>query len=99
MQSREKAYMRASINNAWVKLDYYYALLAESPLFAAAVILHPGHGLPFLEEVWSDQGQWLIDAKRDLEAYFDRWYQHPEASRDSFRPSPSPGPQQQQYRL
>lgn len=96
MQSRERAYMRASINNAWVKLDYYYALLAESPLFAAAVILHPGHGLPFLEEVWSDQGQWLVDAKQDLEAYFNRWYRHPEASRDPFSPSPSPGSQQQQ---
>lgn len=41
-------------------------------------------------------GQWLVDAKRDLEAYFDRWYRHPEAPGDPFSPSPSPGPQRQQ---
>jgi hypothetical protein len=98
MQEREKAFMRASINNAWVKLDQYYALLAESPLFTAVVILHPGHGLQFLETMWSDEGQWLVDAKRDLEAYFDRWYHHSEASGDPFSPLPSPGPQQQQTR-
>jgi len=95
MQPDERAYMRASINNAWAKLNYYYAILAESPLFAAAVILHPSHGLPFLEEVWSDQGQWLIDAKRDLNTYFDRWYRY-EISGDPFSPSPSPGPPQLQ---
>uniref|UniRef100_A0A0D2YKL0 HAT C-terminal dimerisation domain-containing protein n=1 Tax=Fusarium oxysporum (strain Fo5176) TaxID=660025 RepID=A0A0D2YKL0_FUSOF len=36
-----RAYIRASINNGWKKLDEYYSKLGESPLFAAAVILHP----------------------------------------------------------
>lgn len=94
MQSDERAYMRASINNAWVKLDEYYALLANSPLYSAAVILHPEYGLSFLEEVWADQGQWLLNAKQDLKDYFERWYLVSEDPDDPFSPSPSPGPQQ-----
>ncbi|KAJ4294932.1 hypothetical protein N0V88_005171 [Collariella sp. IMI 366227] len=97
MQSDERAHMRALITNAWVKLDEYYALLADSPLYSAAVILHPEYGLLFLEEVWSDQGQWLLNAKQDLKDYFERWYLASEDHNDPFSPSPSasPGPQQQ----
>jgi hypothetical protein len=95
MQADERAYMRASITNAWVKLDQYYTLLGHSPLFAAAVILHPGHGLRFLEQIWADQAQWLSDAKKSLKLYFERWYLDPNDPSDPFSPSPSPGPQQQ----
>jgi hypothetical protein len=45
MEGQERASMRASINNAWVKLNEYYTLLGRSPLFAAAVILNPDLGL------------------------------------------------------
>jgi hypothetical protein len=97
MQSNERAYMRASITHAWVKLDEYYALLADSALYSAAVILHPEYGLSFLEEVWADQGQWLLNAKQDLKDYFERWYLASEKPNDPFSrsPSASPGPQQQ----
>lgn len=71
MQPEARAFIRASINNAWAKLNHYYTSLDESPLFAAAVILHPSFGLPYLEELWSDQSQRLVDVKRDLETYFD----------------------------
>jgi hypothetical protein len=47
IQPDGRAYMRASIN-AQAKLDQYCALLGDSPLFAAAVILHPGRGIQFL---------------------------------------------------
>lgn len=96
MQSDERAHMRASITNAWVKLDEYYALLADSPLYSAAVILHPEYGLSFLEEVWSDQGQWLLNAKQDLKDYFERWYLASEDHNDPFSPSPSASPRPQQ---
>lgn len=95
MQTDERAYMRASIINAWVKLDEYYTLLADSPLYSAAIILHLEYGLSFLEEVWADQGQWLLNAKQDLKDYFERWYLASEDHDGPFSPSPSasPGPQ------
>ena len=76
MQGRERASIRASINNAWIKLDEYYTLLGRSPLFAASVILNPGLGIRWLEASWtsSEQLLWLLEAKRDIRDYFERWY-------------------------
>ncbi|KAM4061960.1 PIF1-like helicase [Hirsutella rhossiliensis] len=72
-----RAYFRASINNGWKKLDEYYNKLGESPLFAAAVILHPRFGISWLEAAWVTEEQlaWVRDAKVGMKDYFARWYQ------------------------
>jgi hypothetical protein len=76
LQARERASIRASINNAWKKLDEYYTKLADSPLFTAAIILDPNLGLRWLRRRWRDpeQHEWLVAAKDGLKEYFDRWY-------------------------
>ncbi|EGU73935.1 hypothetical protein FOXB_15554, partial [Fusarium oxysporum f. sp. conglutinans Fo5176] len=58
-----RAYIRASINN-------------ESPLFAAAIILHPRFGISWLEATWVSEEQlaWVRDAKAGIKDYFTRWY-------------------------
>ncbi|RKK06792.1 hypothetical protein BFJ65_g18346 [Fusarium oxysporum f. sp. cepae] len=72
-----RAYIRASINNGWKKLDEYYSKLGESPLFAAAVILHSRFGISWLEATWATEEQlaWVRDAKAGIKDYFARWYQ------------------------
>ncbi|KJZ68419.1 hypothetical protein HIM_12196 [Hirsutella minnesotensis 3608] len=72
-----RAYIRASINNGWKKLDEYYNKLGDSPLFAAAVILHPRFGISWLEATWVTEEQlaWVRDAKVGMKDYFARWYQ------------------------
>jgi hypothetical protein len=82
-----RAYVRTSINNAWVKANEYYDKLGESPLFSAAVVLHPALNLTWLEANWAapEQLQWLQDAKQGLQSYFDKWYP---ASASSASPSP-----------
>ncbi|GKU15615.1 unnamed protein product, partial [Fusarium langsethiae] len=69
-----RAYIRASINNGWKKLDEYYSKLGESPLFAAAVILHPRFGISWLEATWATEEQlaWVRDAKAGIKDYFAR---------------------------
>jgi hAT family C-terminal dimerisation region len=78
LQDDSQAYLRVSITNAWKKLNEYYIKLGESPLFAAAIILHPGLSLRWLEERWSDKEQltWLYDAKQGLLGFWECWYQH-----------------------
>jgi hypothetical protein len=68
-----RCYIREALDKSWAKLNTYYTKLSESPLFAAAVILHPGLGLAYLEANW-DQRQWIQDAKDGLRGYLDRWY-------------------------
>lgn len=69
-------YLRLSITNAWQKLNEYYAKLGESPLYAAAIILHPGLGMRYLEVNWTTEEQlvWVRDAKMGLSGYLDRLY-------------------------
>lgn len=69
-----RAFIRASINNGWKKLDEYYSKLGESPLFAAAIILHPRFGLGWLEATWvaEEQLAWVRDAKAGIKDYFSR---------------------------
>lgn len=47
----ERRYISASIQCAWSKLNTYYTKLADSPLFAASIILHPEYSLTYLEDV------------------------------------------------
>ncbi|KAL9560708.1 hypothetical protein ACKAV7_015199 [Fusarium commune] len=79
-----RAYIRASINNCWKKLDKYYSKLGESPLFAAAVILHPRFGISWLEATWATEEQlaWVRDAKAGIKDYFAQWYQSNERTDD-----------------
>jgi hypothetical protein len=72
----QQAYMRISLNNAWVKLNEYYTVIGESPLFAAAVILNPRYGFSWLQKKWSlpEQLQWPHQAREGLAAVLDRDY-------------------------
>jgi hypothetical protein len=76
MTDRESQSIRASINGAWKKLNGYYLVLGQSPLYAAAVILHPTLGLAYLERNWTseDLRPWIQVAKDSLRAYLERWY-------------------------
>ena len=72
----QQAYIRISLNNAWVKLNEYYTVIGESPLFAAAVILNPRYGFSWLQKKWTlpEQLQWLHQAREGLAAVLDRDY-------------------------
>jgi hypothetical protein len=70
-------YFRVSVNNGWKKLNEYYTKLGATPLYSAAVILHPALGFRWLETQWatSEQLPWLHEAKEGLRQYWQRWYQ------------------------
>ncbi|KAG6086277.1 hypothetical protein E4U33_006775 [Claviceps sp. LM78 group G4] len=84
LQPSSQAYLLASITNGWSKLDYYYSMLDESPLYAGAVILHPGLGLKCLTKRWSAHDGWALRAKEALAEYWEKWYFTAD------KPSPTP---------
>jgi hypothetical protein len=102
MEGQERASIKASINNAWIKLNEYYTLLGQSPLFAASIILNPDLGLQWLEANWTspEQLQWLRDAKDGIKNYFERWYSNDDdASEESIFTTPSSTPQPEKSRF
>ncbi|WKT54000.1 Lysophospholipase, catalytic domain [Fusarium oxysporum f. sp. vasinfectum] len=68
--------IQISIKNCWSKLDEYYSLLGQSPLYPAAVILHPRWNVSWLEANWTSHEQlvWLRDAKNSVREFFEQQY-------------------------
>ncbi|KFA81821.1 hypothetical protein S40288_09571 [Stachybotrys chartarum IBT 40288] len=74
--------IQISINNCWSKLDKYYSLLDQSPLYPAAAILHPRWNVSWLEANWTSHEQlvWLRDAKNSVREFFEQQYPRKEQS-------------------
>jgi hypothetical protein len=51
-------HIKININAAWSKLNEYFKKLDETPIYYAAVILHPYTKL-FCENAWKDRPNWL----------------------------------------
>ena len=78
LTKHHQAAIRKALDSCWSKLNCYYIKLGESPVYAAAIILHPRLGLGYLEANW-DQREWIQVAKDSLKGFLDRWYYpHPE---------------------
>jgi hypothetical protein len=54
---------RIGINLAWEKLDKYYNLLDETPIYYTALALHPAYRWDWFEETWGKKPDWVIKAK------------------------------------
>jgi hypothetical protein len=46
-------YIATSLDNCWSKLDEYYKILNDTPVYVAAIVLHPGQGWRYLELKWT----------------------------------------------
>ncbi|KAG9994666.1 hypothetical protein KCU78_g18313, partial [Aureobasidium melanogenum] len=54
------------INLAWQKLDEYYSKTDQSPVYVAAVVLHPGLKWKWLEKAWRGRPSWISQARVEV---------------------------------
>lgn len=54
------------INTAWLKLGKYFKLTDISPLYVAAITLHPGRRFEYFEDKWAKYPAWIKDAKKSF---------------------------------
>ena len=68
-----------NINAAWQKANYYYNLTDDTPIFRAAVFLHPRLKWRWFEKHWHEKREWIVDAKHVIQQlwseYKDRRYE------------------------
>src|ERR1700682_3935146 len=74
MRNSKKSRPISQTLHAWSKLEEYYTLLDDSPLWTAAVILNPNQGIKWLRRTWRDEAQqpWLVTATDGLESCHGR---------------------------
>src|SRR5256885_17039773 len=55
----EMTNFRHNIQLGWEKLNEYYNLTDKSPVYLAALCLHPKYKWKFIEKKWSHKREWI----------------------------------------
>ena len=59
---------------AWAKLEKYYNILDETPIYYTAVALHPAYRWAWFERTWASHPDWIKAAKRKVQQVWDERY-------------------------
>ena len=70
------------VNLGWKKLDEYYQKTDQSPVYVAAVVLHPGLKWKWLEKAWKDRPQWIKEAKNNVQMLWSEYASLPVTDED-----------------
>ncbi|KAF6528009.1 hypothetical protein HZS61_008311 [Fusarium oxysporum f. sp. conglutinans] len=57
-------HFRININLGWQKLDKYYQLLSETPIYYTGLALHPAYRWKWFDRKWAGNPEWIRQAKR-----------------------------------
>jgi len=57
-------HLNTGINTPWLKLEKYLKLVNRSPLYTAAIALHPAWRLEYFEDKWADHPNSIKAAKK-----------------------------------
>jgi hypothetical protein len=66
-----------NINAAWQKADYYYNLTDDTPIYRAAVFLHPRLKWRWFEKHWYEKPEWIEDAKHVIKEMWSEYKDRP----------------------
>ena len=78
-----------NIKLAWKKMDEYYAKLDNSPLYVAAVVLHPHFKWKWIEKQWRERSNWIKAAKDAFNDYLFEYEHAPMDPPESSKPTPT----------
>jgi hypothetical protein len=84
----EPVHFQVNINLCWKKLDEYYSRLDETPVYYAAIALHPAYRWGYLEDGWADRPDWIETAKSLVEGLYRSQYEPRIVSRGRERGEP-----------
>ena len=74
-QEQDGSMFAANINLGWSKLNEYYSRLHESPVYYAALALHPRHRFQAFEKYWGrDHPEWVDEAKNAVRELWKNEY-------------------------
>ena len=65
---------RVAVNCAWDQLDKYYRRLDDSPIYYAAVALHPRYRWRYFDKKWADRPDWISSAKWKVKDLWESQY-------------------------
>jgi hypothetical protein len=84
-------HFRININLGWQKLDKYYQLLSETPIYYAGLALHPAYRWKWFDRKWFGNPEWIRQAKgivHDVWHYEYREISLPRTAVNDEKPAP-----------
>lgn len=70
----DKKALSAAVTCSWYALDKYYRLTDDSPVYTAALLLHPSYRKHYLDVTW--RREWIKLAVDNVRAWWSREYAH-----------------------
>lgn len=101
-QSTAERHFNINIKLAWQKIDDYYTKLDNTPLYVAAMVLHPRMRWKWIEEQWIERPDWIRQAKSAFNDLIIEYEHQPVKAQDHQVPGSSTTPplkrQRRQYK-
>ncbi|KJZ68671.1 hypothetical protein HIM_11943 [Hirsutella minnesotensis 3608] len=70
----DSEHFRININLGWEKLNKYYCRLDETPIYYAALALHPAFRWGYFENEWKGNAEWVKTAKQMVREVWETDY-------------------------
>ena len=67
----------ALTHSAWSKLRKYYEKTSDTPIYAAALVLHPAYKWEYIEANWD--ASWVPETKKQVLEFWKVYYAPPES--------------------
>ncbi|KAG7433851.1 putative AC transposase [Fusarium oxysporum f. sp. raphani] len=80
-QFEEPSHFKSGIDCGWAKLEDYYIKTDRTPIYRAALALHPSYGYDYFERHWKnamDRPQWYSDMQSAVGSLFDEYVRQAE---------------------
>ena len=66
-QYKDHLIMAPCFNLAWSKLRKYYEKTSDTPIYAAALVLHPAYKWEYIEANWD--ASWVPETKKQVQEF------------------------------
>ena len=73
-QYKDDEIMASCFNAGWAKMDKYYNMTYDTPVYAAAIVLNPSNKWEYFENEWKDHPNWLATTKSAVKGFWDIKY-------------------------
>jgi hypothetical protein len=68
--------LATGVNLAWKKLDHYYQVTDQSPVYVAAVVLHPAYTWRWVRSKWKGRPDWITHSQEAVKQFWILRYAH-----------------------
>jgi hypothetical protein len=69
-QTMEYRMLATGVNLAWKKLEQYYQITDQSPVYVAAVVLHPAYTWRWIRAKWKGRQDWITFSQQAVRQFW-----------------------------